>query len=173
MSIMAIFAVDKFGGMGFNGTLPWPHHPEDLAYFKKLTLDHIVVMGRNTWDDPKMPKPLVGRTTYVATTRPLNTSHTISGNMKEQLLALEQQYPDKIIWVIGGPSLLEQCEDVLDKLYLTHHKNSYKVDSKLDLKKFLSEWQVTSASASPTSNCAFLTYETIFKRKISSDMAHA
>ena len=61
MSIKAIFAVDKFGGMGFNGSLPWPHHSEDLAYFKEQTTNHIVVMGRNTWEDPKLPKPLPGR----------------------------------------------------------------------------------------------------------------
>jgi dihydrofolate reductase len=68
--INALFAVDQYGGMGFNGTLPWPHNSVDLANFKQLTDTHIVVMGRKTWDDPKMPKPLVGRTVYVATGRP-------------------------------------------------------------------------------------------------------
>ena len=69
--IKAIFATDKFGGMGFNGTLPWPHHSEDLSYFREQTKGHIVVMGRNTWDDPKMPKPLKDREVYVATHKPL------------------------------------------------------------------------------------------------------
>ena len=44
--INAIFAVDYNGGMGFNGTLPWPHNPEDLANFKSTTEQQVVVMGR-------------------------------------------------------------------------------------------------------------------------------
>ena len=70
--INAIFAVDYNGGMGINGTLPWPHNAEDLAHFKRLTTDKVVVAGRRTWDDPKMPKPLPNRTVYVATNRPVS-----------------------------------------------------------------------------------------------------
>ena len=164
MSINALFAVDKFGGMGFNGTLPWPHHSEDLQYFKTLTTGHVVVMGRNTWDDPKMPKPLKGREVYVATNRYINHPNTIKGDVKKALLELERANPNKIIWVIGGPALLEQCDGILDKMYLTHHKDSYKIDSRVDLKKLLSGWQMRTATASPKSNCAFVTYETLFKR---------
>ena len=165
--IHALFAVDKFGGMGFNGTLPWPHHPEDMSHFKNLTTGHVVVMGRNTWDDPKMPKPLFGRTVYVATNRNLTESagaKTISGDIKAQLLALEAKHPDKIIWVIGGPALLEQCGDMLDMMYLTHHKKSYKIDSRVDLKTFLSGWTMHTATSAPNTNCAFVSYVPIFKR---------
>lgn len=165
--IQALVAVDKFGGMGLNGTLPWPHHAEDMSYFKKLTMGHVVVMGRNTWDDPKLPKPLVDRTVYVATTKLLPFSggaKKISGDIKEQLVALESKHPDKIIWVIGGASLLAQCDGVLDKMYITHHKKSYKVDCKVDLYSFLSGWQLHTASAAPGTNCAFVTYEPLFKR---------
>ena len=65
--IKAIFAVDYWGGMGFSGSLPWPHHREDLQYFKEQTDNNVVVMGRRTWDDPKMPKPLPNRTHVIIT----------------------------------------------------------------------------------------------------------
>lgn len=162
--IKALFAVDKFGGMGFNGTLPWPHCPEDLANFKKLTNGHIVVMGRASWDDPKLPKPLVGRTVYVATHRPVAHATPISGDISAHLLRLEKQFPDKIIWVVGGAALLLQCTDVLDKIHLTHFQRSYKIDTRIDLKSFLAEWRVTSGSASPNANYTFITYEKLFAR---------
>jgi dihydrofolate reductase len=170
--IHAIFAVDKFGGMGLNGTLPWPHHAEDLSYFQHQTAGHIVVMGRNTWDDPKMPKPLPGREVYVATNKPIQHPNTIKGDLKSALLELERANPNKIIWVVGGPAILEQCADVLDKIHLTHHKSSYKVDSKIDLKSFLSGWMPHTATSAPTTNCSFVTYVPMFKRKSSSDMDH-
>ena len=162
--IKAIFAVDKFGGMGLNGTLPWPHHSKDLAYFKEQTNGHIVVMGRNTWDDPKLPKPLVGRTVYVATTKPIKGAYTISGDLKTALLKLEQEHPGKTIWVVGGPSIIEQCADMLDRIHLTHHKDSYKIDSKVDLKKLLTGWHMRSAYTEPDLNCTFVTYDPIFRR---------
>lgn len=167
MTINALFAVDKFGGMGLNGSLPWPHCPEDMAYFKKLTTGHVVVMGRNTWDDPKMPKPLVGREVYIATNRFLpneGNAKVISGDFKEQLLLLEQAHPKQIIWVIGGPTILAQCDGVLDKIYLTHYAKSYKIDSRIDLKSFLSGWQLHTGTASPNTNCSFVTYAPIFNR---------
>ena len=53
--ISAIVAVDNNWGIGFNGDL-LEHIPEDLKYFKKLTENNVVIMGRKTWDSlPKKP----------------------------------------------------------------------------------------------------------------------
>jgi dihydrofolate reductase len=163
--IHALFAVDQYGGMGFNGTMPWPHNSADLKNFKELTTGHVVVMGRKTWDDKNMPKPLKGRTTYVATHQPfLQYTAVISGDMSEQLLALEQKHPDKIIWVIGGPELLEQCHSVLDRMYLTHYKGSFKIDTRLNMKQFLAGWSPKTATADPNNNFTTVVYESLFKR---------
>ena len=107
--IKSIFAVDYWGGMGLNGSLPWPHHSEDLQYFKEQTDGHVVVMGRKTWDDPKMPKPLPNRITYVATNRPLfgySGVKTIRGDLEQQILKIKDAHPDKTVWIIGGPDIL-------------------------------------------------------------------
>jgi len=163
--INALFAVDAFGGMGFNGTMPWPHNSADLANFKSLTMGHVVVMGRKTWDDKNMPKPLPGRITYVATTNPpLFNTATITGNLKQEILRLEEQHSDKIIWVIGGAELLAQCDGIFDRLYLTHYKSSYKVDTKINLKQFLSGWHPVKATAEPDTNFTTVIYENIFGR---------
>jgi dihydrofolate reductase len=163
--INALFAVDRNGGMGFNGTMPWPHNSADLKNFKQLTDGHVVVMGRKTWDDKNMPKPLKGRTTYVATnTNFLPHTLVIKGDMKEEILALEKKHPDKTIWVIGGPDLLAQCDGVFDRLYLTHYKGSFKIDTRINLKTFLSGWSQKTATADPTTNFTTVIYESLFKR---------
>lgn len=167
--INALFAVDANGGMGFNGTMPWPHNSADLKNFKELTTGHVVVMGRRTWDDKNMPKPLKGRTTYVATHSPfLEHTAVISGDISAELLKLESQHPDKIIWVVGGPELLEQCHNVFDKLHLTHYKGSFKIDTRINLRKFLSGWEAKSAYADPENNFTTVVYESLFKRLPSS-----
>jgi dihydrofolate reductase len=162
--INALFAVDQYGGMGFNGTMPWPHNPADLANFKQLTMDHVVVMGRKTWDDSNMPKPLKGRITYVATNRPVFHTAQIKGDLKEQVLRLEQLHPTKTIWIVGGPDVLEQCHEILDQIHLTHHKGSYKIDTKINLKSFLAGWSPKTATSDPRTNFTTVVYESLFKR---------
>jgi dihydrofolate reductase len=162
--INAIFAVDYNGGMGLNGTLPWPHNNEDLANFQTLTTGQVVVMGRRTWDDPKMPKPLKNRIAYVATNRPVALAGSFSGDVKENLLRLEQQHPDRHIFVIGGVKLLEEARPLLDRVYLTHFKGSYRADTRIYVKEFLVGFSPKKARVSQDFQATFTVYESIFKR---------
>lgn len=162
--INAVFAADFYGGMGLNGTLPWPHMPEDLANFKKLTDGHVVVCGRKTWDDPKMPKPLPNRTVYVATHRPVAYALPCSGDMIARLTEIESHHKDKKIFVIGGVELLELARPLLDRVYLTHIKGSYKVDTRIQLKEFLTGFEPVQARVSKDFQSTFTVYENIFKR---------
>ena len=166
--INALFAVDQYGGMGFNGSMPWPHNSADLSDFKRLTMGHVVVMGRTTWDDKNMPKPLQGRITYVATNRPVYHAAGINGDLQQHVLDIEQQHKAKIIWVIGGPNILEQCEGIIDRIYLTHFKGSYKIDTKINLKSFLTGWSPKTATADPNTNFTTVVYENLFRRSTAS-----
>jgi len=163
--INAIFAADMYGGLGLQGSLPWPHNSNDLKHFKNLTTGGIVVMGRRTYDDPKMPKTLKDRTVYVVSNRMIADSvHQIKGDIVSKILKLEQANPDRTIWVIGGADVLEQCESIYDRIYLTHIKGSYRADTKINLKLLLSRRLMRSASAAPEDNCTFVVYESIFRR---------
>jgi dihydrofolate reductase len=163
--INAIFAVDFNGGMGFNGTLPWPHNAEDLQQFKTLTTGQVVVCGRKTWDDPKMPKPLPNRTVYVATHRPVAYATPVSGDIKEKILAIESAHPDKKIFVIGGADILEAGKSLYDRVYITHIKGTYRADTRLYVKEFLTGFQPVRAQVSQDFQSTFTVYESIFKRK--------
>lgn len=46
--IALVVAMDKNNLIGRNNTLPWSY-PEDLKYFKNLTLNKTVLMGRKTF----------------------------------------------------------------------------------------------------------------------------
>lgn len=164
--INAIFAVDFNGGMGFNGTLPWPHNSEDLRHFQELTTGHIVVCGRRTWDDPKMPKPLPNRTVYVATHKPVSYATAFSGDLKENLLKIESENLDRKIFVIGGPKVLEESKSLLDRIYLTHIKGSYKSDTRIYVKEFLTGFHPVRAHVSRDFQSTFTVYESVFKRNI-------
>ena len=47
--LIYIWAQDENGVIGKEGVLPW-HLPNDLKFFKEVTLDQTIVMGRNTFE---------------------------------------------------------------------------------------------------------------------------
>lgn len=51
MNVELILAVDRQGGIGKDGRLPWPHCKEDMKRFMSLSKDAVSVMGRMTYTD--------------------------------------------------------------------------------------------------------------------------
>ena len=64
MILSCIAAVAENGVIGKDNELPW-RLSEDLQRFKKLTVGHAVIMGRNTFES--IGRPLPNRTSIVIT----------------------------------------------------------------------------------------------------------
>jgi len=163
--LKAIIAVDQLGGIGLNGTLPWPHNSEDMKWFQSNTTGHIVVMGRKTWEHPKMPKPLPDRINLVVTNQPILTPGitAMKGDIIERLKTIQKQYPSKDIFIIGGKILLESCISHCDQIYLTMFKGAYKVDTAIDLPKLLHGFQLRTVK--PGLTCMFSIYHNELKSR--------
>ena len=163
--IKSIFAVDYWGNLGYKGSLPWPHLKEDMKYFKEMTTDHVVVMGRKTWDDPKFPKPLPNRINYVVTNKPLTgykDVKTIRGDLKQEIRKIESIYPSKIIWIIGGAKIIEETKDLVDEAHVTHIYGQYRADTTIDMKKYLRWFRAYSACPSTDRRCNWMSYKNIY-----------
>jgi len=65
--VTLVAAVADNGVIGDDGDIPW-RIPADFAHFKALTLGHVLVMGRATYES--IGRPLPGRTTVVLTHNP-------------------------------------------------------------------------------------------------------
>jgi len=142
--IAAIFAVDAQGGIGKNGTLPWAKDVEDLTWFKKNTIGQIVVMGRNTWEDPMMPKPLPNRMNVVVSSQDLymadKANMIIGGKNLENVLCDLANVEPRTIWIIGGAQLLRGTHNLIDQVYLTRFDDAYDCDVKLDIDEYLANF---------------------------------
>lgn len=134
--IKAIMAVDEEFGIGKDGTLPWPANKEDLKYFKNKTSGHIVVMGSKTWSDPCFPGPLPNRENYVITSKTSGFDGAIllGSNYKQELINIAKN-TNKIVWIIGGPSIVENCWDIIEEVYLTRIEGNHNCDTFLDFPK--------------------------------------
>ncbi len=136
--INLIWAMDKNRLIGKDNDLPW-HYKEDLQYFKEITLNHTVLMGRKTFDSivSRIKKPLPKRKNVVLT-RTIKESEFDNveyiNNVDEYLSNLKED-----IFVIGGSSIYEQTLKYADRLYITHIDNEYEGDAyfpEIDLSEY-------------------------------------
>ena len=65
--ITIIAAIAENSALGKDNQLIW-HLPADLKRFKKVTLNHHIIMGRKTFES--LGKPLPNRTTIIITRNP-------------------------------------------------------------------------------------------------------
>jgi dihydrofolate reductase len=143
--IKAIFAVDLEGGMGKNGSLPWPHDREDMLWFKTATTGHVVVMGSNTWIDPAMPKPLPNRHCVVVTNQdvtqfPLAHDIIAGDALIPSIQVLELNHLKKDIWIIGGAKLIQSTRHLFRQIYLTSFYDNYNCDVIIDIQELLCDY---------------------------------
>ena len=132
-------AVDDNGGISKGLSMPWPKNSKDLQWFKKNTLNQVIVMGSKTWEDPFMSTPLKDRENILITTKdnsfyPGATAY-IKGNIVDEILNLEKQYLNKDIYIIGGPEIIKQTFDLFKEFYLTRIYGNFECDKFIDIKK--------------------------------------
>jgi len=110
-----VVAVAENGVIGRDNQLPWKL-PDDMAYFKKVTMGHPVVMGRRTWQS--IGKPLPGRENIVVThdrgfeAPGCRVVHSLDEAWKAAGDADE-------VSVIGGTTLFEETLPIADRIHLT------------------------------------------------------
>ncbi|WP_428912595.1 dihydrofolate reductase [Niallia sp. Krafla_26] len=121
MMISFIVAMDKNRVIGKENQLPW-HLPEDLKFFKRVTMGHPIIMGRKTHES--IGKPLPGRENIIVTR---NKDYKSEGctviHSLEDLRQFANQKNEEV-FVIGGAQLFIETFPIADRLYITeiHHE---------------------------------------------------
>lgn len=141
----AIAAVDLNWGIGYKGKL-LQRIPEDMKYFKQMTLGKVVVMGRETLESLPGTEPLSGRTNIVLTaSRHFSDDRFIVCRSLEQLFAEIKKYNSDDVFVIGGESVYSQLLPYCTEAYITRINKAYEADKYFpDLDK-LEDWKCKSA----------------------------
>lgn len=164
--MVIIAAVDKNWAIGNKNKL-LVSIPNDMKHFRETTTGHIVVMGRKTLESFPQQKPLPNRINIVLTAnkdyKPKDVTVVNSlEELKEKLAALNEDFPEKEVFVIGGESIYRQLIEDCDKAILTKIEAGYEADTYFpDLDEDPS-WEITECSDELTcfDICySFVTYE--------------
>lgn len=103
--------------IGKDNGMPW-HLPADLKHFKRATLHHHIIMGRNCYESIGMPLPK--RTNIVLTRDPFYMiSSCLVAHSIDEALNMAYDNGEEEAFIIGGGHIYEQTQDMWDRLYLT------------------------------------------------------
>ena len=116
MLISLIVAMASNRVIGHQGDIPWKI-PGEQKMFKEITIGHVVIMGRKTYESLACPLP--GRTNIVVTrqTDYQAPDCIIAQNLDE---AIKSCPPDECeAFIIGGGQLYHETIPVADRIYVT------------------------------------------------------
>ena len=120
MDISLIVAHGKNREIGKDNKLLW-YISEDLKNFKRLTLNHILIMGRKTFES--IGRPLPKRQTIVLTRQQdFSAPGVLVAHSVEDAIELAQECPDfkqEELFIAGGGEIYQLFLPMATKLYLT------------------------------------------------------
>jgi dihydrofolate reductase len=109
--------------VGYKNKMPW-HLKSDLVRFKKLTLNHHIIMGRKTFES--LPVPLVGRKIILLTQNknykaPHNSPQqpTFTCHTPQDAINFANSQNETELFIGGGSQIYELFFPLTKKIYLT------------------------------------------------------
>ena len=97
--------------IGAQGKIPW-RLSEDLKFFKRTTLGHVILMGRKTYES--LGKPLPGRENWVVSSRSIPGVRVI-----HDLREIAEPGGGRELFLIGGAQLYGELLQKCSELFLT------------------------------------------------------
>ena len=124
-----IVNADLDWGIGRKGCL-LVHLREDMKQFRRLTLGHVIVLGRKTLATFPQGQPLPDRTNIILTrNRHLQLERALVCNNLAELAGCLQDFPKESVFVVGGDSLYHQLLPFCRSAYVTRIHRHLQADT--------------------------------------------
>lgn len=126
-NLSLIAAIGKNNELGLDNKLLW-HISEDLKFYKNITMNHNIIMGRKTLESMP-PSALKGRNPIVLTSHDLSLLCDVLtfSNINDLLDYIDKTNEEFI--VVGGASIYREFLPYVDVMYLTEVLEEYEADS--------------------------------------------
>lgn len=136
MTLSLIVAIARNGVIGKDGGLPW-RIPEDMRHFKRVTMDHTLIVGRKTAEG--LPR-LQGRKLVVVSRAGVVPPQVVAADNRvlhvrttvEDAVAVARETDPEPI-VIGGAEVYRAAMPFVSRIYLTEIDRAVDGDTRFDL----------------------------------------
>ena len=156
MNLSMIVATDLDGCIGVKGEIPWKI-AEDLKVFREITLNHVVVMGRKTFESCGF---LDNRINIVLSTKEIKDNNVIWCDHIGNVLTYISRLKNDEVFIIGGSEIYELFMPYINKIYITKIETHSEGDTfipKIDW----SEWKMIKYRESYNDEYSYKFYEYI------------
>ena len=141
---------------------------KDMAHFKNITTDNVVIMGRKTYES--LGKTLPNRVNIVLSRNmESNEDFYTFDSIEKAIEWSKENYPQKEIFIIGGASVYDKAlkDDIVDKLYMTKIKQTVEdADAFFPEIDYKRKWSITSVERFFENGIEFFIYEAEKKDKV-------
>lgn len=163
MKISLITAMSNNFVIGKSNCIPW-NLKNDRAWFRKITLNKSIIMGRLTWESINQ-KALPFRKNIIISRKLKNLKNAIIARSICHAIYLANS--SKEIMVIGGSSIYKQFIKFSQKMYITHVHINIQGDTffpKYNLNNWKSKW--TCHNFSDKYNEYNYSFEILYRKNI-------
>lgn len=141
---------------------------KDMAHFKNITTDNVVIMGRKTYES--LGKTLPNRVNIVLSRNmESNEDFYTFDSIEKAIEWSKENYPQKEIFILGGASVYDKAlkDDMVDKLYMTKIKQTVEdADAFFPEIDYKRKWSITSVERFFENGIEFFIYEAEKKDKV-------
>lgn len=113
--ITMIAAMDREGGIGYKGQLPWPRIPTEIGHLRSAIAEaDVLLAGRKTWEE--LPPSLQGKVWRVS-------RNNLNLNKAWQRALLQE------VWVLGGAEMYKAFMAYAGRLVLSYVDGTWPADA--------------------------------------------
>lgn len=146
----AIVAVDKNWAIGFKNKL-LVSIPADMRFFRDVTTNKVVIMGKNTLESLPGGRPLKNRTNIViALEKDYKVPDATVVYSIEEALEEAKKYKSEDIYVIGGASIYRQLLPYCDTVHVTKIDYAYEADTYFPNLDEMEDWALVEETDEET-----------------------
>ena len=148
MRLSLIWAMTENGVIGRDQKLPWSL-PDEMAHFRRTTLDHPIIMGRKTFESHGC-KPFPRRKNIVLTSSKAVYNGVWTVKTVSEAIDVALQGPSALeeVFVIGGSAVYRSALPQADRLYCTIVHANLAGDVQMDVIDF-NAWKLRSQAMHP------------------------
>lgn len=128
-SLEAILAIARNNAIGLDGKLPW-HLPIELKLFKEVTMHHVLIMGRKTYES--LPGILPNRE-HIIISQSLNSIHGVHNAISvEHALSIAESLAPQKVFVIGGKRIFDELIPQCNAIHVSRIMREFNADTFYD-----------------------------------------
>ena len=129
--------MDEKRGIGKSNRIPW-HITEDLVRLKNLTIDHVTILGRSSFESmlsyyEKSGRLTMSQRTHIVVTRDpsyaVEEKYGLVAHSIEEAIRFAKKKEKEEAFIIGGGQIFDQTIGIADKLYLTIVEGDFGADT--------------------------------------------